>query len=76
MERIKTVRRNANGSVDRVKAEKRRVTSKQADFQESGNGTYSYATQAVWRNPKTGCRILASIGIVVSDGSVMMWVKT
>jgi len=30
----------------------------------------------VWRNPKTGCRILASIGIVVSDGSVMMWLKT
>jgi hypothetical protein len=73
MQRIKPVRRNANGSADRVKAEKRRVSWEQ---EESSDGTCSYTTQVVWRNPKTGCRILASIGIVVSDGSVMMWLKT
>jgi len=62
-------------SPERVEGEKPRAWGP-GDFQESSADTYSYATRAVFCDPKTGRRVPASVGIVVSEGSVMMWLKT
>jgi hypothetical protein len=70
------VGRITNGSAERVQGEKRPAGRQQADFQKSSDGTYSYTTRAVVGNPKTGGYKLASFGIVVSESSVMMWLKT
>lgn len=76
MQRTKPVRKSAHGSGNRAKADKWRATWEHGKFQESSDGTFSYTTQVLWRNPRTGCRMLTSIGVVVSEGSVMMWLKT
>jgi len=76
MRRAKPADRITNGTAERVEGEKRRSRRQQPDFQESSDGTYTYTTRAVVRNPKTGGYKLASFGIVVSESSVMMWLKT
>ncbi len=59
-----------------MEAEKRPAGWEQGDFLGPGAGTYSYTAEAAIRDPKTGRRVPASVGIVVSEGSVMMWLKT
>ena len=76
MPRIKPVRRMTNGSPERVEAERPHAGWEPGDFQGSSAGTYSYATRAFFCDPKTGRRVPASVGIVVSEGSLMMWLKT
>ncbi len=76
MRRTKPVSRIAGGRANQVEAEKRLAGGEQGDFRKSTDGTYSYTTRAGLRDPKTGRRVPTSVGIVVSDGSVMMWVKT
>ena len=68
--------RIASGRANQVEAEKRLAGGEQGDFRKASAGTCSYTTRAVLRDPKTGRRVPASVGVVVSDGSVMMWVKT
>jgi len=76
MPRIKPVGRMTNVSPARVEAKKPQVGWEPGHFQGSSAGTYSYATRAFFCDPKTGRRVPASVGIVVSEGSVMMWLKT
>lgn len=76
MRTTKPVSRITNRSHERVEAEKPQAGGEPGDFQESGAGTYSYTTRTVFSDPKTGRRVPASVGIVVSKGSVMMWLKT
>ena len=76
MQRTKPARRSAHASANRTNADKCRATGEHEEFQESGDGTVSFTTQALWRNPKAGGPMLASIGVVVSEGSVIMWLKT
>ena len=76
MPRIKPVSRMTDGSTRRVEAEKLHCGWEPGDLQGSSAGTYSYATRAFLYDPKTGRRVPASVGLVVSEGSVMMWLKT
>jgi hypothetical protein len=76
MRTTKPVSRITNRSPERAEAEKPQAGGEPGDFQESDAGTYSYATRTVFSDPKTGRRVPASVGIVVSKGSVMMWLKT
>jgi transcriptional regulator with XRE-family HTH domain len=46
-----------------------------ADFPEADADTYSYATRALFCDPETGRWVPASVGIVMSEGSLMIWLK-
>jgi hypothetical protein len=48
----------------------------EGDFRDSIGGTYGYTTYTVFRDPKTRRRIAASIGVMMSKNSFVMWVKT
>jgi hypothetical protein len=37
---------------------------------------YRYATRAFFRDPETGRCLRATVGIAVSESSVMIWLKT
>ena len=76
MRRTRRGPRIAKVIADRAKEKKRSVRWEQEDFQESSDGTRSYAARVVLRNPKSGRRMPANVGIVVSEGFVMMWLKT
>jgi hypothetical protein len=76
MSRNKPISRMTNGSPARVEVDKPNAGWQPGDLQGSIAGTYSYATRAFFCNPKDGRRVPASVGIVVSEGSVMMGLKT
>ena len=75
MRGTKLVHRITDGSGDRVDVEKSPAGWEQEDFRDSSGGTYRYTTRTVFRDPKTRRRVAASIGVVVSKGSFMMWLK-
>ena len=66
----------ANRSLKLVEGESPDAGTAYRDLQEANPGTYSYTTQAVFRDPKTGRRVPVNVGVVVSEGYIMTWLKT
>jgi len=68
--------RLTNQGPERVEGETQPACGESGDFLEIGTNTYSYATRAIFCDPGTGHLVPASVEIVVSEGSVMIWLKT
>ena len=73
--RTKLVPRITDGSTDRMNTENPPAGWEQGDFHSIG-GTYRYTTCTVFRDPKSRRRVAASMGVMMSKGSFVMWLKT
>jgi hypothetical protein len=76
MRRTKPGKSLTHEGSERVGAEKLPAGWEPGDLPESDADTYGYATRAVFCDPETGRCVPASVGIVMSEGSMMIWLKT
>jgi hypothetical protein len=75
MRRTKPGKSLTNEGSERVGAKKLPAGWEPGDLPESDADTYGYATRAVFCDPETGRCVPATVGIAVSERSVMIWLK-
>lgn len=76
MRKTKSFKALAGRSLKRVEAETTDPGTVHENLPEASRGSYSYTTQTVFRDPKTGRRVPVNVGVVVSPGYIMTWLKT
>jgi hypothetical protein len=76
MRKTKPRRRLTNEGPERVEGKKLPAEWEPELLPEFEVDAYRYATRAFFCDPETGCCVRATVGIAVSERSVMIWLKT